>query len=89
MLVARWVDAGWIGTFAHAAAVVVVETGGDLSHGSILLRERGVPAVTNVPGVTRAIRTGDEVEVRARAGAVERFTADVGCGRPGRLPTTA
>lgn len=70
VLVARSVDAGWIPTFALVAAVVV-ETGGDLSHGSILLRERGVPAVTNVRGVTRALATGDPVEVRAGAGVVE------------------
>jgi pyruvate,water dikinase len=70
VLVARSIDAGWIPTFALVAAVAV-ETGGDLSHGSILLRERGVPAVTNVAGVTRRIRTGDEVEVRAGSGTVE------------------
>ena len=40
VLVARSVDAGWIPTVALASAVVV-EIGGDLSHGSILLRERG------------------------------------------------
>jgi rifampicin phosphotransferase len=70
VLVARSVDAGWIPTVALVAAVVV-ETGGDLSHGSILLRERGVPAVTNVRGATRAFVTGDPVSVRAGAGIVE------------------
>jgi pyruvate,water dikinase len=79
VLVARAVDAGWIPTFALAAAVVV-ETGGDLSHGSILLRERGVPAVTNVRGVTRALSTGDPVEIRAGAGVVERLLDDVQAG---------
>ena len=69
ILVARSVDAGWLTSFALAAAVVV-ETGGDLSHGSILLRERGLPAVTNVRGALRAIATGDEVEVRAGSGTV-------------------
>ena len=71
VLVARSVDAGWIPTVALAAAVVV-EIGGDLSHGSILLRERGVPAITNVRGVTRMIETGEMLEVRAGAGLVER-----------------
>lgn len=71
ILVARSVDAGWIPTFAQVAGVVV-ETGGDLSHGSILLREIGLPAITNVRGVTRVIYTGDEIMLRAGAGVVER-----------------
>lgn len=75
VLVARSVDAGWIPTFGLVAAVVV-EIGGDLSHGSILLRERGVPALTNVPGVTRMVETGELLEVRAGAGVVERRNSE-------------
>jgi rifampicin phosphotransferase len=71
VLVARSVDAGWISTFALVAGVAV-ETGGDLSHGSILLRERGIPAITNTPGITRAVSTGDLVELRAQSGTLER-----------------
>lgn len=70
ILVARAVDAGWIPTFARVAGVVV-ETGGDLSHGSIILREIGLPAITNVRGATRMIRTGDNVRLRAASGVVE------------------
>ncbi len=72
ILVARAVDAGWIPTFSRVAGVVV-EIGGDLSHGSIILREIGLPAVTNVRGVTRAIQTGDEVMLRAGSGVVEKL----------------
>lgn len=50
-------DAGWIPTFARVAGVVV-ETGDDLSHGSIILREIGLPAITNVRGVMRVVQTG-------------------------------
>ena len=74
VLVAPAVDAGWIATFARVDAVVV-ETGGELSHGSIVLRERGVPAVTNVDGATR-LADGDRVRVRAAVGVVERVDAD-------------
>lgn len=70
VLVAPAVDAGWIATFARVDAVVV-ETGGELSHGSIVLRERGVPAVTNVAGAT-GLATGDRVTVDAAAGTVTR-----------------
>ena len=69
VLVARAVDAGWIPTFALVAAVVV-ETGGDLSHGSIILREIGLPAITNVAEATCSITSGTQVEVRARPGVV-------------------
>ena len=70
VLVARSIDAGWIPTVAMAAAVVV-EIGGDLSHGSILLREIGLPAATNVTGATAAIATGDLIELRAATGTIE------------------
>lgn len=71
VLIARSVDAGWIPTFAGVAGVVV-ETGGDLSHGSIILREIGLPAITNVRGATRRLVTGDLVTLLAGEGAVER-----------------
>lgn len=71
ILVARSVDAGWIPTFGRVAGVVV-EIGGDLSHGSIILREIGLPAITNVRGVTQAIQTGERLILRAGAGTVER-----------------
>lgn len=71
ILVVPAVDAGWIATFARADAVVV-ETGGELSHGSIVLRERGVPAVTNVAGAT-ALEDGARVVVDAAAGTITRL----------------
>ena len=59
-------------TFAQPAGVVV-ETGGDLSYGSIILREIGLPAITNVRGVTQVIQTGDELVLQAGTGRVERI----------------
>ena len=69
VLVARSIDAGWISTMA-ASDAVVAEIGGDLSHGSILIRELGLPAVTNARGATRAFTTGDVVTVDAATGRV-------------------
>jgi phosphohistidine swiveling domain-containing protein len=71
ILVAGAVNAAWIPTFGRVAGVAV-EVGGDLSHGSITLREMGLPAVTNVRGATHAFRTGDELILRADEGTVER-----------------
>jgi phosphoenolpyruvate synthase/pyruvate phosphate dikinase len=70
ILVARSVDAGWIPTFALVSGVVV-ETGGDLSHGSIILREIGLPAVTNVKGATKRIKTGDALKLNAGQGMID------------------
>ena len=69
ILVARSVDPGWIPTFSLVAGVVV-EIGGDLSHGSIILREIGLPAITNVRQATRQIQTGDALTLRAEVGSV-------------------
>lgn len=70
ILVARTVDAGWIPTFRKAQAVAV-ELGGDLSHGSIILRELGYPAITGAHGITRGIATGDRIELDADRGTVQ------------------
>jgi pyruvate,water dikinase len=67
ILIARSLDAGWIGTLQLVAGVVA-EIGGDLSHGSILVRELGLPAITNATGATRRIHTGDPVNLRAASG---------------------
>lgn len=72
ILVARSVDAGWIPTFRLVSGVVV-ETGGDLSHGSIILREVGLPSITNVREVTRHFQTGDPVHLRAAAGVIAKM----------------
>ena len=70
ILVARSVDAGWIPTFGLVAGVVV-EIGGDLSHGSILLREIGIPAITNVFHATKAIQAGAQLNLNAAVGSVQ------------------
>jgi len=71
VLIAPTVNAGWLSTFSCVAGVAV-EVRGDLSHGSITLREVGLPAVTNVRGVMRTLRTGDLVLLRADEGMIER-----------------
>ncbi len=71
ILVTSAVDAGWIPTFSRVAGVVV-ETGNDFSQEALLLREIGMPAITQVEGATQQIQTGDEVVLRADQGIVER-----------------
>jgi pyruvate,water dikinase len=75
ILIARSVDAGWIPTFRQVAGVVV-DIGGDLSHGSIILREIGLPAITNCGRATQTFQTGDEVELDAGRGQAMQVTPE-------------
>jgi pyruvate,water dikinase len=69
ILVAPATDPGWTPYFLGAAGIVV-DIGGQLSHGSILAREFGIPAVVNVGDATRRIRTGQVIRVDANRGIV-------------------
>jgi pyruvate,water dikinase len=69
ILIAPFTDPAWSPYFITAAGVVM-EQGGILSHGSIVAREYGLPAVTNVASATRVIRTGDLVQVDGNRGRV-------------------
>jgi pyruvate,water dikinase len=70
ILVTRQTDPGWAAVFFLVRGLVV-ERGGMLSHGAIIAREYGVPAVVGVRDATRLIRDGDEVRVDGDAGRVE------------------
>jgi pyruvate,water dikinase len=69
VLVAGSLDAAWTIAFARAAALVA-ERGASLSHGAIVARELGVPAVVNVAGCTTQLRTGQVVKVDGARGFV-------------------
>ena len=69
ILVARFTDPGWTPIFPLAAAVVT-EIGGVLSHGAIVAREFGIPAVVNVQKATQQIRSGDLLRVDGSSGQV-------------------
>jgi phosphohistidine swiveling domain-containing protein len=69
VLVCPSTDPAWVPLFAHAAALVM-ETGGVLSHGAIVAREFGLPAVAGLPGAVRRLRTGQRVRVDGGRGTV-------------------
>ena len=78
ILIAPFTDPAWSPYFITAAGVVM-EQGGILSHGSIVAREYGLPAVTNVASATRVIRTGDLIQVdgnRGRVSVLQRLAED-------------
>ena len=69
VLVAPSTDPGWTPLFLRASAVVM-EVGGYLSHGAIVAREYGLPAVVNVRDALTLIQDGDLLEVNGDAGEV-------------------
>jgi phosphohistidine swiveling domain-containing protein len=69
VLVARTTDPGWTPLFLLAQGIVV-ETGGYLSHGAIVAREFGVPAVVNIRGLFDVIEDGDDILVDGDKGVV-------------------
>jgi pyruvate,water dikinase len=71
ILVAPSTDPGWTPLFLRASAIVM-ETGGFLSHGAIVAREYGIPAVANIPGILNALEDGEAITVDGSAGRVVR-----------------
>lgn len=58
----------------------MLEVGGCVSHGALVAREYGLPAVVSVTGVTREIRTGQRVRVDGGRGVVEVLDGAAGPG---------
>jgi pyruvate,water dikinase len=69
ILVCPSTDPAWVPLFVRARGLVM-ETGGVLSHGAIVAREFGLPAVAGLPGVTRRLRTGQQLRVDGGRGTV-------------------
>jgi pyruvate,water dikinase len=70
ILVAPFTDPGWTPLFVHAAGLVT-EVGGLMTHGSVVAREYGIPAVVSVADATRRIVTGQRIRVDGTRGLVE------------------
>jgi pyruvate,water dikinase len=69
ILVCPSTDPAWLPLFVRAKALVM-ETGGVLSHGAIVAREFGLPAVAGLADVHRRIRRGQRLVVDGAAGTV-------------------
>ena len=69
ILVTATTDPGWTPLFSLISGLVT-EVGGILSHGSIIAREYGIPAVTNVTDATRILKTGDVLFLDGNRGIV-------------------
>ncbi|MFX0057044.1 MAG: PEP/pyruvate-binding domain-containing protein [Candidatus Hodarchaeota archaeon] len=69
ILVVPRTDPGWTPIFSKIGGLIT-ETGGILSHGAVVSREYGVPAVTNIPNACKLFKDGQIVTINGYNGAV-------------------
>ncbi|MCB0219846.1 MAG: hypothetical protein KDH09_09150, partial [Chrysiogenetes bacterium] len=75
ILVASNIDPGWTNVFPLLGGLVT-ETGGILSHGALLAREYGIPAVMGVKNAMGRFETGQVLEIDGGTGAIREGTRD-------------
>lgn len=69
ILIAPFTDPGWTPFFINASGLVM-EVGGLLTHGTVVAREYGIPAVVGIDGATKKIKTGQRIRVDGDSGYV-------------------
>jgi pyruvate,water dikinase len=69
ILVCPSTDPAWVPLFVQARGLVM-EIGGVLSHGAIVAREYGLPAVAGLPNVQHRVRSGQRLRVDGGSGTV-------------------
>lgn len=70
ILVAPHTDPGWTPLF-NSAKGLVTEVGGMMTHGSVIAREYGIPAVVGAENATKIIKNGDRIRVDGDQGFVQ------------------
>ncbi len=77
ILVTAYTDPSWTPVFV-AIKGLVTEVGGLMTHGAVIAREYGLPAVVGVEHATRLIRDGQRIRVHGTDGYVEILPQQVG-----------
>ncbi len=72
ILVAPHTDPGWTPLFQSAIAIIT-EVGGLMTHGAVVAREYGIPAVVGVDDATTLIKDGERIRVDGTQGLIEFF----------------
>lgn len=70
IMVTESTNPAWTPLFATAGALIM-EYGGPMSHGGVIAREYGLPAVVGISAVTSILKDGDKVRVNGELGIVE------------------
>lgn len=71
IMVCRGTDPAWTPSFLTAGGLIT-EVGGLMTHGSVVAREYGLPAVVGVPDATRRLKTGEVITLDGSAGTITR-----------------
>ncbi|NEQ70573.1 MAG: pyruvate phosphate dikinase PEP/pyruvate-binding protein, partial [Symploca sp. SIO2D2] len=70
ILVVPYTDSGWAPLLAQSGGLIA-EVGGRLSHGAIVAREYGIPAVMDIHNAIQMLHDGQRVRIDGRLGIVE------------------
>lgn len=70
ILVAPYTDPGWTPLFLSIGGVVT-EVGGLMTHGAVVAREYGIPAVVGMENATKLIKEGQIIRIDGNRGYVE------------------
>lgn len=70
ILVVPYTDSGWAPLLAQAGGLIS-EVGGRLSHGAIVAREYGIPAVMDIANAMQILQDGQRVRLDGQRGTVE------------------
>ena len=70
ILVTAFTDPSWTPLFV-AIKGLVTEVGGLMTHGAVIAREYGLPAVVGGENATQLIRYGQRIRVQGTAGDIE------------------
>lgn len=70
ILVTIFTDPSWTPVFVSLAGLVT-EVGGMMSHGAVITREYGMPAVVGVVGATKRIKDGQRIRLNGTEGYIE------------------
>ena len=69
-------DPGWAPLFPTVSGLII-ERGSTLSHSAVVARELGIPAIVNVPGLTKILRNGERVKIDGASGTVTRLSESI------------
>ena len=70
ILVCPGTDPAWTPLFLSAGGLIT-EVGGMMTHGSVVAREYGIPAVVGVHQATTRLHTGQRIRLDGMTGAIE------------------
>ncbi|MEI4620264.1 phosphoenolpyruvate synthase [Bacillus pfraonensis] len=70
ILVTSFTDPGWTPLFVSIKGLVT-EVGGLMTHGAVIAREYGLPAVVGVENATKMIKDGQRIRVNGTEGYIE------------------